>query len=315
LEPEKLAIQGQYQIAAYITAYEDPEAVKRCLHAINRQSFPIQKILIVDNSRQKLVAYQGDDFENVIVKSHPENIGVSGGLSLAFTWAIHGGYDFLWTFDQDSVVEDDCLTELLLAYESLNSSEYLIGIIGPTAIDPRSKQIIEGAVFEDGCFRGRKPPNTEQPYECDSPITSGSLTSLRAAQTVSVPCIDLFIDGIDLDYGLRLKQEGFHNLIVPKAKMYHNFGEPMPVKVLGRERLIHNYSPLRYYYILRNHTYLDIHYSKGWYRFINYWRRVHYSVRTIALIVLCIPEDKALKVWACLLGLIHGFQRKLGKTW
>lgn len=315
MEPEKSVIQCQYQIVAYITAYEDSEAVRRCIRAIHRQNFPIQKILIVDNSRQTFMAYQGDDFENVIVKFYPENIGVSGGLNLAFAWAIQEGYNFLWTFDQDSVVEDDCLTELLLAYESLNSSEYLVGIIGPTPIDPRSNQIIEGAVFEDGRFRGRKPPNTEQPYECDSPITSGSLTSLRAAQTVSLPRTDLFIDGIDLDYGLRLRQQGFHNLIVPKAKMYHNFGEPMQVKVLGRERLIHHYSPLRYYYIFRNHTYLDIHYSQGWYCLINSWRRVNYSIRTIALIVLCIPEDKALKIWACLLGLMHGFTGKLGKTW
>lgn len=315
LEQEKSAIQCQYKIAAYITAYEDSEAVKQCIHAINRQDFPIQKILIVDNSRQKLVAYEDSNFENVIVKFYPENIGISGGLALAFAWAIQGSYDFLWTFDQDSVVENDCLTQLLLAYESLNNSEYLIGIIGPTAIDPRNNQIIEGAVFEEGCFRGRKPPETEQPYQCDSPITSGSLTSLTAAQTVSLPRTDLFIDGIDLDYGLRLRQQGFHNLIVPKARMYHNFGEPIQVKVLGRERLIHNYSPLRYYYIFRNHTYLDIHYSQGWYRLINYWRRVNYSSRTIVLIVLCIPEDKALKILACLLGLIHGFTGKLGKTW
>lgn len=315
MEQEKLAIQSLYKIAAYITAYEDPEAVKRCIRAINRQNVPIQKILIVDNSQKKITAYEKDSFENVIVKFYAENIGVSGGLNLAFAWAIHEGYDFLWTFDQDSVVEDDCLTQLLLAYERLNSSDYLIGIIGPTPIDLRSNQIIEGAVFEDGRFTGCKPPNTDQPYECDSPITSGSLTWLSAAQTVSLPRADLFIDGIDLDYGLRLKQQGFHNLIIPKARMYHNFGKPIQVKVFGKKRLIQNYSPLRYYYIFRNHTYLDIHYCQRGYHLINYLRRVNYSIRTIALIVLCIPENKALKVWACLLGLIHGFQGKLGKIW
>ncbi len=315
MEQKKSAIQGQYQIAAYITAYEDPEAVKRCIRAITRQHYPIQKILIVDNSQQALLASEKTSFENIIVKSFPENIGVSGGLNLALAWAIDEGYDFLWAFDQDSVVDDDCLIELLLTYERLNSSEYAIGIIGPTAIDPRNNQIIEGAVFEKGRFIGRQPLDTEHPYECDSPITSGSLTSLTAAQTVSLPRADLFIDGIDLDYGLRLRQQGFHNLIVPRARMYHNFGEPIQVKVLGKDRLIQNYSPLRYYYIFRNHTYLDLHYSKGWYRPINYWRRVNHSVRTIALIVLCIPENKALKVWACLLGLVHGFQGKLGKSW
>lgn len=315
MEKEKSTIQFHYLIAAYITAYEDPEAVKQCIRAINRQHYPIQKILIVDNSHQTSIASEKTSFENLIVKPFPENIGVSGGLNLALAWAIDEGYDFLWTFDQDSVVADDCLIELLLAYERLNSSEYAIGIMGPTAIDPRSDRIIEGAVFEKGRFIGRQPLGTEQPYECDSPITSGSLISLTAAQTVSLPRTDLFIDGIDLDYGLRLRQRGFYNSIVPKARMYHNFGEPIQVKLLGRDRLIQNYSPLRYYYIFRNHTYLDLHYSQGWYRLINYWRRVNYSIRTITLIVLCIPEHKALKVWACLLGLIHGFQGKLGKTW
>lgn len=309
------SIVERYKVAAYITAYEDPEAVMLCFQAINSQSFTVQKIFIVDNSYNKSILSFGLNYNKVIVKYHPENIGVSGGLKLAVEWAIEQGYDFLWAFDQDSVVQKDCLSKILYAYKNINTSKYLIGIVAPIAIDTRSNQLIEGAVFAHDHFTPRKPPSLEQPYECDSPITSGSLISITAAKTIDLPRADLFIDGVDLDYGLRLRHKGFHNLIVPQAIMYHNFGNPIQVKFLQKQLSVQNYSALRHYYICRNHTYLSTRYAQGWYVLTSFMRRIKYMLHTIVLILLYDSEDKTLKIWACLLGTYHGLKGKLGKNW
>jgi rhamnosyltransferase len=231
-------------------------------------------------------------------------------------WAVEQEYDFLWTFDQDSIPTPNCLEILLTTYHQLAQQDnYRIGIIAPTSCDPRTDEVVEGAVFLNDRFIGIKHKNSVDFYECDSPITSGSLISLAAAQTVSPPRADLFIDGIDLDYGLRLKQKGFHNLIVTSAIMHHNFGSPIHVKFKSKYRCVQQYSALRHYYICRNHTYLETRYSQDYYRLTSFRWRVKYMLVTIIWILKCDLEDRNLKVWACLLGTFDGLRGKLGKSW
>jgi rhamnosyltransferase len=301
-----------FKVAAYITAYEDNRAVEACVTALKKQSFPVDKIFIVDNSISQPVVLP--NYEDVIVESHPENLGVSGGLRLGIKWAIEQNYDFLWVFDQDSIPTATCLEVLLTVYKNLSQPNYQPGIIAATPIDTRTNQVVEGAVFERDRFIACQ--HTEiQPYECEAPITSGSLISIAAAKSISLPCPDLFIDGVDFEYGLRLKQKGFYNLIVPQAVLYHKFGNPMKVKLLQKERVIHKYTALRYYYMLRNHTYLESRYAQGWYRLTSYLYRTKYMLRTIVVILLYDPKAKGLKIWACFRGTYHGLAGKLGKKW
>lgn len=301
-----------YKIAAYITVYKDVEAARNCLKAIGEQSYLVSRVFVLDNSPTSLL----DCHDDVIVFHHyPSNIGVGKGLALAMEWAIEQGYDFLWTFDQDSIPSQNCLEILLTTYQQLFRDDYKIGIIAPTPIDNRTNRIIRGAVFNRDRFVGCEPASHGSPYECDAPITSGSLISLAAAQTISPPRADLFIDGVDMDYGLRLKQKGFNNLIVPQAIMQHNFGNPVKIKFFKKEFSGHDYTAIRHYYISRNHTYLATGYAQGWYYITSCMRRLKYLLTVSIWILLNDTDSKLLKVWGCLLGTFHGFTGKLGKRW
>ena len=302
------------KVIAYITAYEDPEVVKSCIKAILKQSYYIAQIIIIDNSFKNTIFFDEDKIEsNIKVYHHHENIGVSGGLAIAFEFAIKHDFDFLWTFDQDSIPKPDCLETLLKIYQEKNSDKYRIGIIAPTSIDIRTNEVIAGAIFVKDHFTGCRHHNYI--YECDAPITSGSLISVATAKKNLLPRADLFIDGIDMDYGLRLKQSGYHNLIVPQAILDHKFGNPIKVKFFYKERFFQKYSALRHYYICRNHTYLATRHAKSWYIITSCLRRIKYMMNHIFLILLHESEQKVLKIWACLKGTFDGFQGKLGKNW
>ncbi|MBD2683015.1 MULTISPECIES: glycosyltransferase family 2 protein [Nostoc] len=302
------------KVAAYITVYKDKQAARNCLQAIKSQSIPIDKIFVVDNSEQELL--KRDNNPSVLIHHYPENVGIGQGLVLALEWAIKEGYDFLWTFDQDSLPTKNCLEILLNYYNKLSlEDDNKIGIIAPTPIDQKTEKVIQGATFVKDHFIGYIHNHNVDFYDCDSPITSGSLISITAAKIVGFPRSELFIDGIDLDYGLRFRQQGFRNLIITKASMYHNFGNPVKVKFFQKEIIVHKYSGLRYYYINRNHTYLETRYAQGLYRLTSCARRIKYLLRSIVIILLYDPEEKSLKIWACLLGIFHGFQGKLGKVW
>ena len=306
--------QKSYKVAAYITAYEDAIALNECVAALRSQSSLIEQILIVDNSLQPLhLTAPNDANERIVIWHHPENIGIAGGLVLAIHWAVQHEYDFLWTFDQDSAPASDCLEKLLQAYGALATEDYAIGMMAPTAIDARTGQTVKPSLFLGDRFRGFLPDNPIAPYECDAPITSGALVWLKTVDRVEPPDVGLFIDGIDLDYGLRLRQAGFHNLVVPDAAMYHRFGVPFQVELFGRKKAFQLYSPLRYYYICRNHTYLELRHSKGWYRFTCSLRRMRFLLLTLLKIVAFDSGSKLQKAIACFVGTYHGFLGELGK--
>ena len=306
--------QPTYTVAAYITAYEDAIALNACITALRSQSYPLKQIIIVDNSPQPLpLADANRTDDRLLVWHHPDNIGIAEGMARAIQWAAERGYDFLWTFDQDSAPAGDCLVKLLNAYAELATADYAIGMMAPTAMDARTGQIVKPSLFLGDRFRGFLPENPIAPYECDAPITSGALVWLKTVDRVKPPNIGLFIDGIDLDYGLRLRQAGFHNVIVPDAAMYHRFGEPFQVEVFGRKKAFQLYSPLRYYYICRNHTYLELRHARGWYRFTCGLRRVKFLVLTLLKIVVFESGLKRQKAIACIVGTYHGFFGKLGK--
>ena len=101
-----------YKVAAYITAYQDSEALEKTIATIQKQSYKISKIFIVDNSTEPIIS--ATQYQDTIIEYHPENIGVDGGLNISLKWAIEQEYDFLWLFDQDSQPLTDSL-EILLA--------------------------------------------------------------------------------------------------------------------------------------------------------------------------------------------------------
>ncbi len=299
------------RVGACIISYQDAESVQACVKAIQLQTVLVEKLLIIDNSSYCKLDFS--DFRNIIIEKYPENLGVSGGLYLGLQWAISQEYDFLWTFDQDSQPVDNCLKDLLNEYHSKHNNDCQIGIIAPTSVDPRTNRIIQGANFQKNKFVGYGPPDHNYPYECDSPITSGSLISIHAAKQVPLPNLDLFIDGVDFDYGLSLKRIGYCNFIVPEAILVHHFGTPKSILFRGQKHEIQIYSGIRHYYICRNHTYLELKYSKGFDRIRCFFLRLNYLKHTIQWIVIGDSEQKNQKIWLSFLGTFHGVIGKLGK--
>ncbi|MER3476273.1 MAG: glycosyltransferase family 2 protein, partial [Leptolyngbya sp. ERB_1_2] len=150
-------------VAAYITAYEDAEALKVCVNALLLQTASIERIFVVDNSRQPLPL---EPHTKIQVFHHPENIGIAAGIRLSIAYAIDEGYDFLWMFDQDSQPTSTCLALLLEAYTAL-VVDCDIGIVAPHAIDARTGETVEPARFLGDRFKGYKAPSQIEPFECD----------------------------------------------------------------------------------------------------------------------------------------------------
>jgi rhamnosyltransferase len=304
------------RVAAYITAYEDSQALNHCIKALQSQTYPIEKILIVDNSRSPILLNSASQAKNLVIITCPENIGLSGGLKLGLEWATGQSYDFLWTFDQDSVPKPDCLATLIEQFGYLTQAGNRVGIIAPLPIDSNVKIELPGFVFDRYRFIP-SPHQKEHIYECDVVITSGSLVEIAAAKDAELPNQDLFIDGVDWDYCLKLKQKGYQIFLVRNAVIQHRFSNlRMTIFPLtGKEIMINHYSPLRHYYISRNHTYITLRLCNLMNLPFAVSDRLHRILRTVIKIWFYESDQKLLKSWACLLGTYDGFVGRLGKRW
>ncbi len=305
------------RVAAYITAYEDLEALDKTVTAIQRQSYPVKEIFIVDNSKTQVIIE--NKYENLTVEFHPENLGVAGGLKIAINWAIEKGYDFLWLFDQDSEPEFDVLKKLLIKYQELSAQNIKIGIIAPVILDINTKQEFPGGIFQQYKF-APVPEYAEIKdfYKCDAVITSGSLVNITAAQSVEPPKAEFFLDAVDYAYCMNFKNKGYEIIVVKDTMMKHRIGNYSKVKdkyVKGSHVVTFVCSPSRYYYSCRNHTFFETRASEKSKLHYSVTYRIKYSLEMIKRIIRYEPDLVSLKVWACIVGTFDGFRGKLGKTW
>ncbi|MBD2655382.1 glycosyltransferase family 2 protein [Synechocystis sp. FACHB-383] len=308
-----------FNVVAYITAYQDLPSIQKCIKSLKFQSFIPKNLLIIDNSQKALSL---DIQIPHIIQYCPENIGVAGGLKLATEWAIENNYDFLWTFDQDSQPDPNTLKILLSEYEYLNQKNIPVGIISPTIIDYQTQKKLPNGLLKkyklEWILPEISPPffhyYREKLYQCDVVITSGSLINLQAAKNIALPNPDLFIDGVDWEYCLNMRKHGYHICVSEKTTMQHNFGTYLTH--LNKSHPIYIYSPLRYYYINRNHTYIETRLSNNpYYKTLSYLHRIKSLIKKIGKIIIYEPGQKLIKIWASCLGFYHGLIGKLGKTW
>ncbi|BAY81020.1 glycosyl transferase family protein [Calothrix parasitica NIES-267] len=315
-----------YKVAAYITAYEDKEALSQTITAIQKQSHLISEIFIVDNSKKAIVETQ--KFQNIIVEPHPENIGVDGGLIIAIKWAIAKQYDFLWLFDQDSQPTVDCLEILLNKYQQLSVQNHHIGIISPQIIDINTSQELPGYVFQDYKFIPKNGhAQAKDYYTCNGVITSGSLVNLDAAKNVPLPKGDLFLDAVDYSYCMNFISQGYEVVLVKNVAMQHRLGHYSEVKdrfykikdklknQLNNPVFTFTCSPSRYYYACRNHTYFETRNSNKQMLPFCLFYRLKCLIDMIIRIIRYEPDSVLIKVGACILGTFDGFRGRLGKTW
>ena len=307
-----------YKVAAYITAYQDIEALHQTINAIQKQSHLITEIFIVDNSQNPIISEK--DYQNIIVDFHSENIGVDGGLNIAIKWALEKQYNFLWLFDQDIQPTPDSLDILLNKYQELSTKNHNIGIIAPKIIDINTLQEFPGYIFQDyKLVPLPEYPHINDYYTCDAVITSGSLVNLNAAKSVEIPKGNFFLDAVDYAYCMNFRNKGYEVIVVKQTSMSHRLGNYSQVKdrlsKINQQIITFTCSPSRYYYACRNHTYLETRQSSKQMLYFCLFHRLKFLINMITRIIRYEPGLVLVKIWACTCGTFDGFRGRLGKTW
>jgi rhamnosyltransferase len=223
------------RIAGVVVLFNPQKSV---LQNIQTYLSDVEILYIIDNSPNAChdVVEQIIRFDKVKYITRNKNIGIAAALNIAAQKAIHEGFDYLLTMDQDSVASDGMIHRMLLCSTNIES----IGLITPFHQD-------------------RNAPKMPPKQDVESVLiamTSGNLLNLTAYKKVGEFMEKLFIDFVDTEYCLRLQTHGFSVIRANRATLSHSLGHFTSRRFFGLTVYPYNHSPLRLYYQTRNRFFL-----------------------------------------------------------
>jgi GT2 family glycosyltransferase len=250
-------------IASVTVAFNGEEFLDRHLTALLGQTRPLDEVIVVNNaSSDRTARILRDHFPAATVIDLPENAGVGGGLSAGLSYAaLQKQYDWVWTLDQDSVPEADGLERLLGGLQYVESDT---AILAPLCVNSEAMVSYPGLVWRKG-WRSPDPNQMRDPvFFVDSVISSGTLVRREAVKAVGLPREDFFMDFVDHEYCLRLREAGYKIAVVSASRLEHEIGSAQQIKHFGFQNAWPCHVPWREYYMTRNEVFTIWKYHPNW---------------------------------------------------
>ena len=288
-------------VAVVVTYQPELEILEHLLDALNPQ---VESVVVVDNgSHTDLKAWNKECHtpatEVLLLK---ENRGIAAAHNVGIQWARNREARFVLLMDQDSIPAPDMVEKLV----SVISEQTSPAAVGPRYLDERQDNLspfirIRGLALER-CACDKE----DSVVSVDYLISSGCLIPMSVLDKVGGMREDLFIDYVDIEWGLRARHHGFQSYGVCSAHMQHSLGDP-PIKFFGKR--FPSSSPLRHYYHFRNAVLL---FNKPWVP-LN-WKLVTGSRLFIKYGFYSLFATPRVAHWRMMtLGLWHGLTGKSGK--
>jgi len=253
LDPDRLPSPGVPLIVCVVVTYSPrQERLQELLQAVAPQ---VTRVILVDNGSVPgcMPWLRALASPSIALIELGTNKGVAAAQNVGLAEARRGGCSHVLLLDHDSVPATTMVAELLHAMAKVPAREEKIAAVGPRYLDERQHNPppfirIRGLrLVRCGC------PTPEAIVEVDYLIASGSLIPVSALEAVGPMAEELFIDYVDIEWGLRARRMGFKSYGVCAAGMAHDLGDE-PILFLGRSLPVH--SALRHYYHFRNAVWL-----------------------------------------------------------
>jgi len=282
--------------AVVVTFHPDADVLKN----LSKLPEQVERIVVVDNgsSREAISLLHAAELQLgfELIENH-ENLGIASALNIGIHWAESSGCKWIMLFDQDSAVTEGFMAAMLRVYEISPKHERL-GLVAPRYVDKRSGAAIFQGATEDGTL--------------ETAMTSGSLMPVAIFRELGYFQEELFIDAVDYEYSLRLRDKGYFIEECSDAILLHSPGSPTIVRFCGiRLFQTANYSPLRRYYQDRNRVWVVRRYWKKFPIFCLklFKYSLHEQIKTMLG-----ESGKWDKCYYAALGIMDGLRGHMGKT-
>lgn len=273
-------------LGVMVTYNPDCSVVKNVKSLIEQVSY----VLIIDNGSDKeMLKYLCNIRKNnkIGIISNKTNMGIAYALNQGLSEAVKRSFKLILTMDQDSNLSQGCVDKMLKA---LNENSSLISV-GPN-------------------YNCKVRKSKKEYLVVDSLITSGNLTYTNVAMSIGGYSSDLFIDSVDFDFSLSLRRTQGKLAVVSDAMMSHKLGEKLEKKILNIPIRLSIHSPLRHYYMYRNHYFIM---RKFGLVFTKFCIKKEIIMWKYFLEVILLHPDRLKNIRMILKGVKHAIENKYGK--
>jgi len=225
------------QVCGVVISYKpSPDLLNTIQLALSQ----LAHVIIVDNTPTEespdVLNRLGQQQASTIIRNM-RNLGVASALNIGMRQALKMGFLWVITLDQDSWMRDGYVEEMLSTYRKA-AERTCVGMLCPRYQDARLGRVDAAPRAMNG--------------EVSICITSGAMIRSETFDLLGPMEDDFFIDSVDHEYCLRMRQAGLKIIECPRAILVHSLGRITEHALLGRNFPTSNHSARRRYYITRN---------------------------------------------------------------
>lgn len=253
IDPDAVGSRRSERVGAVIVTYFPSQTrLRELLAAVVPQ---VEHVVLVDNTpdthTQAALDHVASAHCDVIVNG--DNLGLAAAQNTGIERARERGCDHVLLLDQDSVPAPQMVARLRLALRRLHSTGARVAAVGPRWHDRHSGR--DAPFVRVGLARMRRlhcGRGATEPILCDTLVASGCLIPLASLDAIGPMDDRLFIDQVDVEWGLRAQAQGFRLFGVCDAVLLHGIGEAAVRVWFAKDRRVPVHAPVRDYYLVRN---------------------------------------------------------------
>lgn len=264
--------------------------INRLFENVSHIANQVDKVILVDNGSNNKIEIKEilNKFNNVQYIDLLENKGIAYALNVIARETKKANVKWVLTLDQDTVCEDNIISKYRTYLDIMD--------IGQLTCNYRDRN------FEITTEIKQMGSELEDMDWC---ITSGALLNIKAWESVGGFDELLFIDEVDYDICLTMRENGYHIYKANFTGFIHEIGNGKTLKYGFVEVKTWNHSPIRRYYGARNAIIVAKKHEE-----LNYYRAILGAIKHIILIFV-FENQKIKKFTAGVKGLHDGIKENL----
>jgi len=217
----------QKKVDIILLNWNNEEDTIECIESLKKINYDNYKIIVVDNgSKEESISKIEKQYSDLCIIKNESNLGFAGGNNIGIKYAIDNNADYVLLINNDTIVDENFLTELV----EVGGADEKNGLLGSKIYFHSEKNRIW---FVGGKVNWLKNKGTHIGLD---EIDEGQYDKIKEVDYLTGCCLlikkevierigvleeDYFLYYEDTDFSLRAQNEGYKCIYVPESKIYH----------------------------------------------------------------------------------------------
>jgi GT2 family glycosyltransferase len=208
------------KINCVVVTYNRLSLLKECIEAVLSQTFPVAKLIIVNNASTDETKKYLDSLSDPIFEiiNLTKNTGGSGGFNMGIKKAMAFSGDWTWLMDDDTIPLPNALEELINRLDIVKNVGFLCSKVlysdgSIHLMNITTPRTLHNTVYLEYIEKGVLLVETCSFVSC--------LINNAAIKVVGFPITDFFIWADDVEYTGRITNSGFFGMFVWSSYVIH----------------------------------------------------------------------------------------------